>query len=73
MPPFIDIHCHLTWPSIYSNLSEVIGNAEKAGVIMLTNGIDKDSNRLSLEISKKVRARIPDELKTKFCKKCSVN
>ena len=61
MPPFIDIHCHLTWPSIYSNLSEVIGNAEKAGVIMLTNGIDKDSNRLSLEISKKyssVRAAI---------------
>src|SRR3989338_1901543 len=26
--------------------------------------------QLSLEISKKVRARIPDDLKTKFCKKC---
>lgn len=27
---------------------------------------------LSREISKKVRARIPDELKTKFCKKCNL-
>lgn len=27
--------------------------------------------QLAREISKKVRARIPDELKTKFCKKCN--
>lgn len=54
MPPFIDIHAHLDFPQIYPKLDAIIENAEKAEVnIILTNGIDKKTNRLSLEIAEK--------------------
>lgn len=54
MIPYIDIHAHLDFPQIYPKLDEIIENAKKADVkIILTNGVDKDTNRLSLEIAKK--------------------
>ncbi len=54
MPAFIDIHCHLDHPTLYSQIDEVVKNAKKAGTkVILTNGIDTKSNRVTLELSKK--------------------
>jgi TatD DNase family protein len=54
MVPYIDIHCHLDFPQIYPIVDEVIKNAKSAGVnIILTSGVDKSTNRISLELSKK--------------------
>jgi len=54
MVSFIDIHSHLDFPQIYPKIDEIIKNAEQADVkIILTNGVDKNTNRVSLEIAKK--------------------
>jgi TatD DNase family protein len=74
MPPFIDIHSHLDFPEICPRIDEVIKNAKSAGVnIILTNGVDKKTNRTSLELAKKydiVKACLgfypPDALNTEL-------
>ena len=49
----IDIHCHLDHPK-FNDLDKVIENAKKAGVkVILTNGINPETNRKTLEIAKK--------------------
>jgi len=49
----IDIHCHLDHP-YFKNLDKTIENAKKAGVkIILTNGIDHETNKIALNLSKK--------------------
>ncbi len=54
MIPFIDIHAHLDFQQIYPILDEVIKNAKKVDVrIILTNGVDPKTNRLSLEMAEK--------------------
>ncbi|MBD3163743.1 YchF/TatD family DNA exonuclease [Candidatus Woesearchaeota archaeon] len=54
MVPYIDIHAHLDFPQLFPSLDEIIKNANNADVrIILTNGIDKKTNRASLEIAKK--------------------
>jgi len=53
MSLFIDIHCHLDHPK-FDDLGKVIENAKKAGLkIILTNGINPETNRKTLEIAKK--------------------
>ena len=50
---FVDIHCHLDHPD-FEELDSVVKRAEKAGVgIMVSQGIDKNTNRIVLEMSKK--------------------
>ncbi len=47
---FIDVHCHIEM--IELTLEEIIENANKSGVsIILTQGVNPESNRKSLEIS----------------------
>src|SRR3989338_2126914 len=49
----IDIHCHLDHPK-FNDLGKVIENARKSGLkILLTNGINPETNRKALEIAKK--------------------
>ena len=53
MSLFIDIHCHLDHPR-FDDLDNVVENAKKTGVkIILTNGINPETNRKTLEISRK--------------------
>ncbi len=50
----IDIHCHLDHPLIYEKIDEIIVNAKKNDVkVIITSGINKTSNRIALELSKK--------------------
>ncbi|MCK5281956.1 MAG: TatD family hydrolase [Nanoarchaeota archaeon] len=52
MVSFIDIHCHLDFPQIYPKIDSITENAKKAGVnIILTSGINKKTNRLSLKLA----------------------
>ncbi len=53
MSLFIDIHCHIDHPR-FNDLDKTIENARKAGLkIILTNGINPETNRKTLEIAKK--------------------
>lgn len=53
MELLIDIHCHLDHVR-FNDLDKVIENAKKAGVkVILTNGINPETNRKSLELAKK--------------------
>ena len=50
---YIDIHCHLDHPR-FTNVDSIIQNAKKAGIgIILTNGINPETNRKALEFAKK--------------------
>lgn len=50
----IDIHCHLDHFQFIGKLTEKIGNAEKAGLkVILTAGINPETNRKALEIASK--------------------
>jgi TatD DNase family protein len=54
MAPFIDVHCHLDFPEIYPGADKVIERAKQAGVsIIISNGVDPKTNRLTLELAKK--------------------
>ena len=51
---YIDIHSHLDHPLIYEKLDAIIENARKAGLKhIVTNGINPETNRICLELSKK--------------------
>jgi len=50
----IDIHSHLDHPELYDNIDNVISESKKNGVsVIITSGINKDSNRTALALSKK--------------------
>ncbi|MBI2107724.1 TatD family hydrolase, partial [Candidatus Woesearchaeota archaeon] len=50
----IDIHSHLDHPLVIEKIDSIILNAKKAGVRhIITNGINPETNRLCLELSKK--------------------
>ena len=52
----IDVHSHLDHPLIFKRVEELIKNAEKAGVKhIITNGIEPNTNRICLELSKKYK------------------
>lgn len=54
MPPYIDVHCHLDFPDLFERISQVIQNAKKSEIgIIITNGIDRKSNRISLNLADK--------------------
>ena len=54
MVPYIDIHAHLDFDGIYERLDDVIKNAKSNSVdIILSNGVDKKTNRNVLEIAKR--------------------
>ncbi len=51
---FIDIHSHLDHSLIYSKIDEIVKNAQNAGLKhIITNGINPETNRICLELSKK--------------------
>ena len=50
----IDIHCHLDHPSFDGRTDELVENAKKAGLkVILTAGINPETNRKTLEMAKK--------------------
>lgn len=50
----IDVHAHLDHHDLYEDIDNIISRAKKSGVkIIITNGVDKETNRLSIELSKK--------------------
>lgn len=50
----VDVHAHLDHPLLEKRLDEVIKNAKAAGVkSIITNGINPETNRKTLEIAKK--------------------
>jgi len=50
----VDVHSHLDYPDLYDRLDEIIANAKKVGVkAVLASGVDPESNKKVLEISKK--------------------
>ncbi len=50
----IDIHSHLDHPLIYKQIDKVISESKKNNVkVIITSGINKSSNRIALELSKK--------------------
>jgi TatD DNase family protein len=52
----VDCHCHLDHKYFENDLDEVIKRAEIAGIkAIIQNGIDKKTNRISLEIAKKYK------------------
>ena len=51
---YIDVHSHLDHSIPMQRIGEIIQNAEKAGVKhIITNGINPETNRICLELSKK--------------------
>lgn len=48
----IDTHCHI-YPSEIENAEDIIKECEKENIILILNGIDKESNKEILELSKK--------------------
>ncbi len=54
MRQLIDIHSHLDHQLLIGRIEEVISNARKAGLRhIITNGINPETNRMCLELSKK--------------------
>lgn len=48
----IDTHCHI-YPSEMKNAEEIIKECEEKNIVLLLNGIDKESNSEILELTKK--------------------
>ena len=52
----VDVHAHLDLKEFGSDLDEVMNRAEKAGVkVIINNGLSPESNRKTLELSKKYK------------------
>tara|TARA_Y100000310_G_scaffold304369_1_gene343460 strand:+ start:8247 stop:9020 length:774 start_codon:yes stop_codon:yes gene_type:complete len=50
----IDIHSHLDHPLIFDKVDIIVQNAKKVGIKhIITNGIDPNTNRISLELAEK--------------------
>lgn len=50
----VDVHCHLDHEELYKDIDRIIGKAKLHNVkAIITNGINKDTNRISLELAKK--------------------
>jgi len=50
----VDVHAHLDLKEFDSDLDEVINRAQKAGIkVIINNGLNPESNRKTLELSKK--------------------
>lgn len=50
----VDIHAHLDHPWIYKNIDKIIKNSKNNDVkVIITSGINKTTNRIALELSKK--------------------
>ena len=50
----IDVHAHIDHPLLINKIGEIIGRAKSAGLRhIITNGINPETNRACLEISKK--------------------
>ena len=53
----VDVHCHLDHWELKERLDEVLRNAEEAGVrAIITNGINPETNRETLELAAKHKA-----------------
>jgi len=70
----VDVHAHLDSSEFNNDLEEVISLSQKEGVkVILATGIDPDSNKFSLELSKKydvikaVLGIYPQTKKEDFC------
>ncbi|MEK6922698.1 MAG: TatD family hydrolase, partial [Nanoarchaeota archaeon] len=50
---YVDVHCHLDHQAYLQDLDKVIENCRKNKIIAVSCGVNKDSNRKVLEISKK--------------------
>jgi len=56
----VDVHAHLDLKEFGSDLDEVMNRAEKAGVkVIINNGLSPESNRKTLELSKKYKILKP--------------
>lgn len=54
MVSFIDVHCHLDHRDLSQDIDSVISHAEKSDVrIIITNGLNKETNRRALQLSEK--------------------
>ncbi len=54
MKLLVDVHAHLDDARFKGELDSVIDRARKAGVVsVITNGIDPETNRKTLEIAKR--------------------
>ncbi len=50
---YIDVHAHLDHQKYFGDLDKVVTNCRKNNVIVISAGVNKDSNRKVLEISQK--------------------
>ncbi|MEM4181641.1 MAG: TatD family hydrolase [Candidatus Pacearchaeota archaeon] len=48
----IDVHCHLDDERIYKNIEEVIKKCAEKNVLVISSGVNPETNRKALEISK---------------------
>jgi TatD DNase family protein len=56
VPLLVDVHCHLDHRDFEKDIDEVVKRAEEAGLkVIVTAGINPETNRLSLELSKRYR------------------
>jgi TatD DNase family protein len=54
MTPIVDAHCHLEHPDFSEDVDSVVVRARQAGLShILTNGVNPETNRLALELSRK--------------------
>ena len=58
----IDVHCHLDHYLFKNDLDKVIDNAKKTNVkVILTAGINPETNRKVLEIAENIIRQAPDQ------------
>jgi TatD DNase family protein len=55
MPKFIDVHCHL---DMCKDIDQIISNAKENNVIILSHGVNIDSNRKQIELKNKYNIKI---------------
>ena len=52
MVPYVDVHAHLHFDRLKSDLNEILKRAEMSNVIVINSGTDIEGNRKTLELSK---------------------
>ncbi|MFW6282785.1 MAG: TatD family hydrolase, partial [Minisyncoccales bacterium] len=53
MIPYIDIHAHLDFDVLYDNLDSYVKRAKEKNVLIVSNGVNPESNKKTLAIAKK--------------------